>query len=203
MQQPVDYQPAQYYPVQQPALQAFQPDQKLPFKVWKYTLMRTLVQLSSIATMIMFIVAQTKFPGYFLGSIIYSALSIFNFVFMCLSHEKKLGFMTNYLFFIVLLVLCLAPAIWNIVYLTDIAKDCGYINNYYCALELTTTLPHLGWGLFAAFVIQESLFITYFMAYKRDQDEVKAGNSVGQGFAAQAYPGQAGYAPVVAGNHLN
>ena len=170
--------------------------------MWKYTLLRGLVQLSSLATFILFLVLQSKFPRYFLGSIVYSALSLFNFVFMCLNHNQKLGFMKNYAFLLLLIVLTLAPAIWNIVYLVDIAKDCGPINNYYCALELTTTLPQLGWGLFGTFLGQEVLFFIYFLCYKRDEDEVKLKNREYQSFSAQAYAGQGNYLPVP-GNHVN
>ena len=184
----------------QPVAQA---EVKLPFKVWRYTLMRTLIQLSSIATIIVFFLAQSQFPGYFLGSIAYSGLAIFNLVFVCLAHDQKLAFMKNYLFFILFLVATGGLLSWNIIYLAGIASECG-APYYFCAYELTNTLPQLGWGLLSAFVVQEAIFLTYFGIYKKDHDDIKLVNEgnfqngayPNQIDGASSYPNQMGYAPV-------
>ena len=80
--------------------------------------------------------------------------------------------MKNYVFIIIVFVAAGVPLVWNIIYLAQIASDCG-APYYYCAYELTFTLPLFGWSLFSAFFVQQATFLTYFIIYKKDLDEVK------------------------------
>ena len=162
--------PGGYY--QPPSFQPGPPlPDKIPFSVWKYTLVRLLLSLNSVATLIMFLVVQLKYPGFFMGSVVYVALAVFNLVFLCLPHKSKLHLMRNWVFLIVQDLLANAILIWNIVNNVKTVSMCG-APYYYCSLDLRTTLPQLGWAQFAVFLSQQCLFIVYFVMYKKDQDKL-------------------------------
>lgn len=93
---------------------------KIPFRVWKYTLLRIMCQLTTVATFVFFLIMQNKYPKFFMPSLAFVGLGIFNFVFFCLAHHAKVALMKNYAVFIVIALISVGLLVWNIVYMAKL-----------------------------------------------------------------------------------
>ena len=92
-----------------------QPQQKRGFPI--YTFLRVSTQSMTLFLLAYFIYMQTKWPGYFLGAILYLTLGVANFVFFCLSHPTKLQILSNIIFWLIWGGLTLGAFIWHLVYI--------------------------------------------------------------------------------------